>query len=200
MFRSVAETSPLPASHLKMRDVMTIEDRQKLFKKLAVAISQGNTQKALLMIGRGAELDTAYYDRDFLSPSFDHDSDYLSESKYTLTIFHAAPILQAARRGNQAVIQLLKEAGASTRLTGQQYILNREITGVHRYLETTMQPILVPHYFHDQNSCGRHHRHVGYRTEFRPVLQERTSVTIQDSRSGMKNYQLDEGNHHLVEI
>ena len=45
IFRSVAETATLPANHLKMRDVIESVDRQALFRKLAIAITQGDIPK-----------------------------------------------------------------------------------------------------------------------------------------------------------
>jgi len=94
IFRPIAEAATLPQSNLKMRDVITSDDRQALFQKLAIAISRGDTTKALLMIGKGAELDTVYYDRGQLYPSFSRDtSDLDSNSRYNFTVFKAAPVL-----------------------------------------------------------------------------------------------------------
>lgn len=114
IFRPITEAVTLPESTLKMRNIITSEDRQELFQKLAVAISRGDTTKALLMIGKGAELDIAYYDRGQLNPSFSSDESNLdSISEYTFTVFRASPILQAAQKSNVVVCKFLKEAGAN---------------------------------------------------------------------------------------
>ena len=201
IFRPIAETATLPAGNLKMRDVITSEDRQALFQKLAVAISRGDTTKALLMIGKGAELDTAYYDRESLSPSFSKDTAGLdADSRYVFTVFSAAPILQAARKGNVAVCKFLKDAGANLSVRGKQYSFKREITNVDRRLELVSEPSSVPHHYHTKDSNGHDHDKVRHRTEYKPQLRERTIVTTQDSRLDEKNYQLDQANFNVIAL
>lgn len=201
IFRPIAEAATLPTGNLKMRDVISSKRRQSLFKKLAIAISQGDTTKALLMIGKGAELDIAYYDRNQLHPSFSSDSsDLNSTSRYTFTVFRAAPILQAARKGNTIVCQFLKEAGANLSVTGKQYTFKREITNVDSRLELVVEPRLVPHHYHTKDLNGNDHVSVRPLMEYRPALQERTIVTTQDSRSGEKNYQLNQTNFNVIEV
>jgi hypothetical protein len=182
MFRPVVESAMLSPSNLRMRNVITKEDRQELFRKLAIAISQGNTAKSLLLIGKGAELDTAYYDRDFLSPSFSTDTEGLGASRYTFTVYYASPILQAARKGNFAVVKFLQEAGANLSVSGKQYNFKREITGVFTRPNLELRPMLIPHHYHTRDLQGRCHDHVDYRTEYRPQLCEQTVVNTQDSR------------------
>jgi hypothetical protein len=186
-FRTVAESVTLPNSSLKMRDVISSNDRNTLFQKLAQAISTGNTSKALLMIGKGAELDTSYYDRGHLYPSFYSDTSNLdSESRYSFNVFQAPPILQAAKKANRIVVEFLNEAGANLNATGKEYTFKREIVDVQRNLEWTVQPHLVPHHHYH-----RGHHHVDYRVRYSPQLHERTTVFTQDSRNNKRNYKLD---------
>lgn len=195
IFRPIAETGTLPTGNLKMRDVITSEDRQALFQKLAQAISRGDTTKALLMIGKGAELDTVYYDRGNLRPSFNGDtSDLDANSRYAFTVFLAAPILQAARKGNAVVCKFLKEAGANLSVTGHQYTFKREILKVENRQELVIEPNFVPHHYHTK---GRDTVH--YRTEFRPQLRDRTVVTTQDFSSTAKSYHLEQHNFGVIE-
>jgi hypothetical protein len=200
LFRPIAEAATLPTNNLKMRDVIASEDRQALFQKLAIAISRGDTTQALQMIGQGAELDTVYYDRGKLSPSFSKDtSDLRTSSQYTFTVFRAAPILQAARKSNKIVCKFLQDAGANVSVSGSQYTFKREITNVDTRLEFVAAPRLVPHHYHTQDSNGNERNSVRHRMEYRPELQERTIVTAQDSRSGEKNYQLGQNNFKVIE-
>jgi hypothetical protein len=201
IFRPIAEAATPSTGNLKMRDVITSNDRQALFQKLAIAISRGDTTKALLMIGKGAELDTVYYDRDQLYPSFSRDtSDLDSNSRYAFTVFKAAPVLQAARKGNAVVCQFLEDAGANLSVSGKQYTFKREITNVDRRLEFVMEPRFVPHHYHTKDSNRKDHDSVRHRMEYRPTLQERTIVTTQDSRSVEKNYQLDQASFQAIEV
>lgn len=200
IFRLIAEAATLPQGSLKMRDVITSDDRQALFQKLAIAISRGDTTKALLMIGKGAELDTVYYDRGQLCPSFSRDtSDLSSNSRYNFTVFKAAPVLQAARKGNAAVCQFLKDAGANLSVSGKQYSFKREITNVDSRLELAAEPRLVPHHYHTKDSNGNERDSVRHSMEYKPQLRERTIVTTQDSRSGEKNYQLGQASFNIIE-
>lgn len=197
LFRPIAEAAALPAGNLKMRDVITTEDRQALFKKLAIAISRGETTKALLMIGKGAELDGAYFDRDQLPPSFSRDiSDLNANSRYIFTVFYAAPILQAAQKGNRVVCQFLKDAGANLSVSGNQYTFKREIIDVENRLEVVPMSRLVRHRVIDSNG------HKRYKDRYHPTfgLQERTIVTTQDSRSAWKDYQLNQVDLSIIEV
>ena len=200
IFRSVAEKSTLPTNNVKMRDVIASKDRKELFRKLAIAISKGDTTKSLLMIGKGAELDAVYFDRNTLSPSFDQDTSDLSQSKYIFTVFHAAPILQAVRKGNHVVAKFLQEAGANTEILGRQYTFKREITDVRRFLEFAVQPTLVPHHYHVRDAQGREHDQTRHQMEYKTKLDERTIVTTQDSRSDEKSYTLSGVGYQLTEI
>lgn len=191
IFREVVQSATLPTSNLKMRDVIESKDRQALFEKLALAISRGETTKALLMIGKGAELDTAYFDRERLSPSFSSDAAGLGSRAYTFTVFSASPILQAARKGNAIVCRVLKEAGANLSLSGKEYTFKREIMDVNRHLEFGLDPVWVPHHYHEKDGNGGERNHVRHDLEFRPRLHERAIVTTQDSRSVERKCQLD---------
>lgn len=193
IFRPIAEAATLPQTSLKMRDVITVDDRQALFKKLAIAISTGDTKKALRMIGKGAQLDTVYYNRANLNPSFSTDTANLdSNSRYNFTVFKAAPILQAALKGNRAVCQFLQKAGAKLEnVTGIQYTFSREIMSVDTRSEVVMEPSFIPHHYHTKDSNGKEHTRVQYRRENRPKVQERTVVTTKDSRSEEKRYRLN---------
>ena len=201
LFRLVAERAALPVTTLKMRDVIATADRQALFQKLATAISQGDTAKALLMIGKGAELDAVYYDRDHLGVSFYGDTTYLSsQNPYKFNVFAATPIFQAARKGNLVICKFLEEAGASLSILGKQYTFKREVVDVSTRLETVMKPIWIPHHYCTQDARGRVMERVSYKVEYRPDLQEKTYVTTQDSRSDERHYRLQQNNFNLVEL
>lgn len=199
IFRSVAEIAKLPTSNLKMRDVIASHDRKALFQKLIFAISRGETTEALSMIGQGADLDIAYYDRDKLNPTFSKDTqDLSSTSRYSFTVFHAAPILQAARKGNAIVCKFLKEAGANLSVIGEKYTFKREIIDVHNRLEVVAVPVLVPYYYHVKDSRGHCKLKTSYRTEYKTELRDRTYVTTQDFRSSEKSYRLNQDRLSLI--
>lgn len=201
IFRPIAESAALPQNNLKMRDVVSSNVRQKLFTKLAMAISQGDTRKALLMIGKGAELDTVYYDRGRLSPSFSTDAAGLNAtSRYNFTVFKAAPVMQAARKGNIAVCQFLKDAGANLSIRGKEYTFRREILSVERRLEVVAQPTMVPHHYHTRDRNGAYRHQVRHHMEYRPQLQQRTIVNTQDSRVEEINYQLEQSSFNVMEV
>jgi hypothetical protein len=192
MFRRVAEAAELPKSNLRMRDVIASSDRRELFQKLAFAISQGDTTRALLMIGKGAEIDTPYFERENFSPSFYADSDGLfAKTRYKIDVFHAAPILQAARKGNAVVCNFLIVAGANLSSVGEEYVFHREITKVDTRLEPAWILHNVPHYYTTVDSFGFVHRHVEYRLEYAWELQDRTYVTTQDTRTAKQFFQFD---------
>jgi hypothetical protein len=191
LFRSVAENVALPVNNLKMRDVISSTDKHSLFRKLAQAISRGETQRALMLIGKGAEVDNEYFDRSPISPSFYRDSDGLSsESKYQFTVFKAPPIVQAVKKANRAVVDFLKEAGADTNRVGNEYGFQREITSVDHI------PVIVyePHFIHHTHLHNRYHGHSrhGYtQVHYTPELRERTVVNTRDFRTNELNYKLD---------
>lgn len=199
LFRPIAEAATLPQHNLKMRDVISNYDSQVLFKKLAYAISQGDTNKALLMIGKGATLDQAYFDRDQLTPSFKDDTDDLkTTSSYAFTTFLATPILQAARKGNLVVCQFLKDAGANLTFTGRQYNFRREITNVDIRLEPVEEPRFVPS--HQQANPNGKDRDSDLFIKQKPVLKQRVIVSTKDSRLDSVSYRLDQDNLNVVEI
>lgn len=133
MFRKVAEQSKLPTGNVRMRDAISHSKRQALFQKLVMAISTENTTEALLMIGKGAELDGPYYERERLNPTFQSDSDDLVSKRYRFTVFKAPPIMQAAKKGNRILVTRLKEAGANVTATGQEYRFKRDMTSVQHH-------------------------------------------------------------------
>lgn len=138
VFRPVAEGATLSERVVRMRDVISAEDRLTLFKKLAIAISKGETERARLLIGKGADLDNAYYDRgDRVGPSFDKDTDGLKEeTAYEFTVFLAPPVMQAARKGNWEICQFLRDMGANLApANARQYDFERRITGFSNKLE-----------------------------------------------------------------
>lgn len=192
LFRSVAENVALPVHNLKMRDVVSANDREILFQKLSQAISRGDTQRALLLIGKGANLDKEYFDRSPKSPSFYSDSDGLSsESRYQFTVFKAPPIVQAARKANRAVVDFLKEAGANTDRVGKKYDFKREIISVDRTLELVHEPHFV-HHTHQIHNRYHGHSHIRHhQVVYTPELRERTIVNTQDFRTNEVNYKLD---------
>src|SRR4051812_32931951 len=183
LFRPVAEKSSLPTNNLKMRDVIAIEDRQALFRQLATAIAAGDTTTALTAIGEGAELDTPYYDREGMQPSFyDETADLSPHSPYSFTVLHAAPILQAAKKGNTAVVQFLKEAGANSSTQGKRYQFKREIIGVDKRLEWGAELKWVPHHYEKEDAFGCKHKYVEHKPEWQPTLRDRVAIFTQDSR------------------
>ena len=193
VFRSILETATLPTGNVRMRDVITSQDRNTLFRKLSFAIAQGDTTKAMLMIGKGAEVDTAYYDRGTLPLSFTAVTSNLGNSRYTFTAFRGTPILQAARKGNQQVCQFLKDAGANLSIIGEQCTVKREITSVNTYQELVYEPELVPHHHHSRDAKGRDREIVRHEVEYQPQWRKRTIVNTQDTVSNWKTYRLNLG-------
>jgi hypothetical protein len=183
LFRPVAESVQLSNNNLKMRDVIAIEDRRALFRQLAYAIANNNTTAALAAIGEGAELDTSYYDREGMCPSFYNETAGLnSQSAYAFTVFHATPLLQAALKGNKIVCDFLQKAGANASITGKKYQFKREILGVDRSLEWVPAVRMVPHHHEKVHPCGHRSEHIEYKPEIHSELRDRVIVATQDSR------------------
>jgi hypothetical protein len=182
-FRKVAENAKLPQGNMKMRNMISASDRYSLFRKLANAISRGDTDKALLMIGKGAALDIPYYERTGLPPSFKTDTADLSgERRYKFNVFKATPILQASVKANEVVVHHLKEAGANLSVTGQQYTFERAITNVERNLDLSYEPTFQVHRY----GCRRQ-TYVGYR----PIIREQTTIRTEDTRTRPVDYKLN---------
>ena len=164
-----------------MRDAISDSDRQSLFRKLAIAISEGNTDRALKMIGKGAALDVSYYERGDKDPSFYSDSSEVSSThKREFTVFKGTPILVAAKKANTLVVQRLKEYGANTSAKGTEYLYKKEITGVSSHPELVSRSTIV---------TGRDGR---ARVVPTYEIQHRTVVHTADSRTNHKQYRLDE--------
>jgi len=179
LFRKTVKNGNLLTSKSTMRDNISEKSRYKLFKKLARAISLGETQKACQMIGKGAALDRAYYDRGYKYPSFNHDTDSLSsESRYNFSVTRGTPILTAAKRSQTTVVAKLSEFGANTNATGRKYIFERIITGVDRRLE------VVPKYRTVRRRDGRLDGNWGI------GLETRTTVNTQDIRTNNTYFDL----------
>lgn len=199
LFRTVAENCELPKNNLKMRDVIAYDDRQALFKKLARAIASGNTATALAAIGEGAELDTPYFDRQDMDPSFYNETDDLnSQSTYGFTVFHATPLLQAARKGNKVVCDFLQKAGASASIHGKQYQFERKILGVDKRLEWVPAWRMVPHHYEKEDAYGRKSKYVEYKSEYHPELCDRVYVATQDSRGAQSRHRFSTTWQNLV--
>lgn len=193
IFRSVLRGVRLAEDAPKMRQIINRSDAQALSYKLARSISIGDTEKAMLMIGMGANLDMIYFDRGRDDVSFENDSDDLPRNTaFTVTVFKGTPILQAARKGYKNVCQFLKEAGAGAG-TAKQYTLERKITKVETRREMVYKPVEVPEAVEITDpSTGlpaiRYVNHVESRLHF----VTRTYVTTQDSRSDEKYFDLNE--------
>lgn len=128
-FKSVIEGCNINRQ-LKMRDVISAKDAEILFQKLALAISKGETSKALGYISKGANLEKSYFDRENRSPSFSQVSFGLDpNSACSFQVFEATPLLQAARKGHDTVVKYLIEAGANTDCIGKQFKFKRKILG-----------------------------------------------------------------------
>ena len=133
-FKSIIQAAHLPATDQKMRDVIASSDRTALFKKLAIAISEGDIEKALLMIDKGASLEQTYYQtyRTGLTdrPAFHHDdanySDVMRDCQFT--VFYGTPILQAAKKDLKKVYEHLKDMGADLSAQALEYEYTRTIT------------------------------------------------------------------------
>jgi len=188
-FRPVAEKGELPNNNLKMRDVIDYRERKELFQQLANAIAKNNTTAATMAIGEGAELDTSYYDREGMHPSFFNDTiDLNSQAAYAFTVFHATPLLQAARKGNKVICDFLQKAGANDTITGKQYQFKREILGVDRRLEWAPAVRMVPHHHEKVHACGHRSEYVEYKPEYHTELRDRVYVATQDSRGPERRY------------
>lgn len=184
VFRRVAEAGTLPDWNMKMRDAISDADRQSLFRKLAHAISSGNTDKAVQMIGKGAALDLPYYDRGITGPSFYTDTDGLkSASRHKFTVFKATPLMQAAMKANQTVVNRLIAAGANLDVTGHQYTFERTITDVRQNLDFVLEPTV--HF--------RSRRHPHTHVDYHPRLRQRTTVVTEDTRSDERLYRFSNG-------
>ncbi len=181
IFKPILEGISLESYKGRMRDAISSSDRNSLFERLALAISRGETNKALQMIGKGAELDTPYFDRESGSVTFCNDTDGLSfSSKYKFTVFKASPLLQAARKGNKTVVSYLKKFGANLSGTGKEYTFVREITNVSHNLEVTPSLTSMTHNFLLGNK-----RILSVEPHMEP------EVTTEDSRTNEKKYRFN---------
>lgn len=201
LFRPIAEKGSLPNTSLKMRDVITRSDRLELFEALGTAISNGDTTTALLMIGKGAELDRPYFDRQApFGAAFCRETEDLTRNhKYCFTVFKAPPILQAARKANLVVCKFLQEAGANLSCKGYGYLFEREITNVSTRSHMELQPIIVPHAYQGKDKQGKDVILTRPWLTAYPVLKEETVVDIKDTRSNVKSYQLSAEGFELIE-
>ncbi len=189
MFRRMIVETALPQNNLRMRDVIASDDSQRLFRKLAQAISRGDTVKAKRMIGKGAELDKMYYEREGLGISFYEDTSGLfSTSRYEFKVFKGTPILQAARKGNKVVCEILRQFQANLDCLGDEYWFKREIVSVERRQEIVLDTFV---------------RHRGHRRQVthRPRVQEQTIVNTQDYRSSpVQNYKINSTSLQLERV
>lgn len=181
IFKNVAEKVDLSNKNRTMREAISEKNRKSLFKKLAKAISQNNTDKALEMIGKGAALDFSYFDRDFIGPSFILDNENLSSEKnYKFTVFKGPPILIASYKNNQSIVKKLYDFGANTSLTAEKYSFERKIVGVDRRVEFVTKPKVIV------SPKGRVHH------GFTQKLEERVSVLTKDNRTDIVKYSLND--------
>jgi hypothetical protein len=187
LFRPVAEKAILPGCTWKMRDFINRKDRQALFQKLCAAIAKNNSEKAILMIGKGAEVDSDYYDRESLTPSFQSDTDGLKKDfGYYFSVFKAPPLMQAALKGNmKRVCDFLKEAGANLNIQGVGYVFQRMIMSIDKGLELVWK--------REYDTNNQHFIDV-------PELKERTIVNTQDFRSSSTHYRLDQNTLEVVAL
>lgn len=188
LFRKVAENTKLPESHLKMRDVISVSDKNALFKKLADAISKVDTARALLMIGKGAEVEKNYRDRGEYGPIFNDESDSadLDKSSCSFSVFKGSPIMQAANKANVAVVEFLRETGANIDVIGEKYTFTREAK-VQKYHEWVSEPVNVPHLEYNQYGFLVNRE----RIQYIPRMVEKESVTNYDHRSNSVNYKFN---------
>ena len=132
VFKTFSDGITLPSDPKMMRKAISVEKSHKLFRKLAIAISKTETDKALKQIGKGAALDTKYYVRTGHGLSFDSDTSGLgSDWIGTLPVFEGTPILVAANEGKTSVVNRLREFGADINVTAHHYTFTREIVGLH---------------------------------------------------------------------
>lgn len=192
-FKNVAKKVKLANHELKMRHAISKADSHALFVKLAEAISKGDTAKALLMIGKGAELDEKYFHRSQMGPAFTSDNEHLySAVECSFKVFHAAPIMQAVKKANKVVSDFLIEAGASTESTGKAYTFTRNVSQGLPYQEIVYEPHYrigyQPHHrigYH----CGRHPGRRGG-VYYAPTIATRIPIIINDSRSEAVKFSL----------
>jgi hypothetical protein len=202
IFRSVAQKAILPGCTLRMRDFINYNDSVALYKKLCIAIAENNSQRAMLMIGKGAQLDLDYYDRSTLYPSFTSDTVGLYKNyAYEFTVFKAPPIMQVAKKGNmQRVYDFLKEAGASLNVNGVSYTFNRTITSVEKGLEVVYKPKDVTRHHHFTDTNGVLQTIAVHEKVLVPKLKEVAIVNTQDTRSSCTNYGLDPATSKVVAL
>lgn len=136
VFKGVIAGREIPENPLKMRQVISRKDSHSLFQSLAHAIANKDEEKATAMICMGAQLDTVYFDRGELPPSFERDATGLNRTTpCKFSVFQAPPILQAADKRMNAIALLLQQAGANKNLPGMKYIFERTTKNVQTHVE-----------------------------------------------------------------
>jgi len=91
------------------------------------------------MIGKGAALDSEYYDREGVGITFQCISQNLRVQRQ-YTVFEGTPLLHAAKKANCIVVQRLQEFGADTQVLGKQYLFKIEITGISKEVHFFLRP------------------------------------------------------------
>lgn len=91
-----------------MREAIGKVERLRLFKKLASAIDNDETEKALKYAYRGADLHLPFYDREFFGLAFISPTENLPSNKtYEVGIFKGSPLMHAARKANAVLVKAL---------------------------------------------------------------------------------------------
>jgi hypothetical protein len=118
-----------------MRVAIGKVERLRLFKKLANAIDNDETDKALKYAYCGADLHLPFYDREFFGIAFISPTENLPSNKtYEVGVFKGSPLMHAARKANTVLVKALHKleglnmASLSEKHQAESYTLDKHTT------------------------------------------------------------------------
>ena len=121
-FRLAVNNCSLPSKGT-MREAIHPKDSQALLKKLAEAVFEGNTPKALSMIGKGAAINRLYW-QSHTGVSLEKDT-RLYHTQASASVCYASVLIHAQNRGNTQVVERLLAFGANQETKAVEYTMGR---------------------------------------------------------------------------
>lgn len=137
LFRNVIATINPPDYREKMWRKIAHDDSLSLLARLGQAIADNDVEAARKWIGKGANLDVDYFAREGYPPVL-RLSEKISR-KGRVTVFLGPPIAHAAKSNNNAIVNLLRDAGATINIEARSYEIDSEGAASHGELYTLDQ-------------------------------------------------------------
>lgn len=197
----------LLTNRLPMRHFLTLSKTNELAEKLISAIGCSDSAKASKLLSQGANPNRTFwirgYDGDIsFNAQFNSNLPHRKINPFTATRFN--PVLFAASKCHDAIVEDLKKYGADVNFTGRRFKFSRDIVDVstHYSLQTAMHLDVVPsRHVHHRDIYGRP---IGCSTR-RPHLENRLgldgvnqqTITYEDRQTDHKTFTLNALNNRL---